>query len=143
MSSVRLSLLSAFMLTSAVLFTGCSTLGTLAYFVNPNDIPAEFDELSGKNVAVVCNPVVELQYSDAGSARELAQLVLDKQVRMGRPIRVQGLAEAAGGPAFSTCAGLLVYAANPHLDAPRLAPAPQTESGGLFGRMGSRLKEHF
>ncbi len=95
MSSVRLSLLSAFMLTSAVLFTGCSTLGTLAYFVNPNDIPAEFDELSGKNVAVVCNPVVELQYSDAGSARELAQLVgmnIDRNLRRTEVISQQEVA---------------------------------------------------
>lgn len=42
--------------------------------------------------------------------RDLAALVLDKQVRMGRPVGLHGLAEAAAGPAFSTCAGLLRYA---------------------------------
>ncbi|SDF86030.1 MULTISPECIES: cell division protein FtsA [Thalassobaculum] len=96
-----------------------------------------FDKIAGRRVVLTGGA------SQLPGARELAQLILDKQVRMGRPIRVQGLAEAAGGPAFSTCAGLLVYAANPHLDTPRLAPAPQTESTGLFGRMGSWLKEHF
>ncbi len=96
-----------------------------------------FDKIAGRRVVLTGGA------SQLPGARELAQLVLDKQVRMGRPIRVQGLAEAAGGPAFSTCAGMLVYAANPHLDAPRLAPLPETESNGMFGRMGSWLKEHF
>ncbi len=41
--------------------------------------------------------------------RELAQLVLNKQVRLGRPIRINGLAEAVNSPAFATTAGLLTY----------------------------------
>ena len=96
-----------------------------------------FDKIAGRRVVLTGGA------SQLPGARELAQLVLDKQVRMGRPVRVQGLAEAAGGPAFSTCAGMLVYAANPHLDAPRLAPVPQPDSSGMFNRMGSWLKEHF
>jgi len=54
---------------------GCSTLLTVAYLVQPNDVPAEFDGLKGKTVAVVCRPIIELEFSDAGSARELASLV--------------------------------------------------------------------
>lgn len=95
MSSVRFQLVAALMLASTLAVTGCSTLGTLAYFVNPNDIPAEFDELSGKHVAVVCHPVVELQYSDAGSAREIAQLVgmnLDTHIRRAEIIEQQEIA---------------------------------------------------
>lgn len=46
---------------------------------------------------------------------DIAQLILDKQVRLGRPQKVRGLAEATGGPAFSTAAGLLLYAAH-HAD---------------------------
>lgn len=46
---------------------------------------------------------------------EIAQLILDKQVRLGRPQHVRGLAEATGGPAFATAAGLLLYAAQ-HAD---------------------------
>ena len=42
---------------------------------------------------------------------DIGQLILDKQIRLGRPQRVKGLAEATGGPAFSTAAGLLMYAA--------------------------------
>ncbi|MBI1214470.1 MAG: cell division protein FtsA [Alphaproteobacteria bacterium] len=46
---------------------------------------------------------------------DIGQLILDKQIRLGRPQGVKGLAEATGGPAFSTCAGLLHYAAE-HAD---------------------------
>lgn len=49
--------------------------------------------------------------------RELASLTLDKQIRIGKPIRVEGLAESTGGPAFSTAAGLIAYASgeNTHM----------------------------
>lgn len=47
--------------------------------------------------------------------RDLAQHVLDKQVRLGKPIRLTGLPDAMSGPAFSTVAGLLTYAAE-HMD---------------------------
>ncbi|MCB1782428.1 MAG: cell division protein FtsA [Alphaproteobacteria bacterium] len=43
--------------------------------------------------------------------RELGQHVLDKQVRLGKPIRTLGLPDAVSGPAFTTAAGLLSYAA--------------------------------
>ncbi len=46
---------------------------------------------------------------------EIATLILDKQVRLGRPQHVRGLAEATGGPAFASAAGLLLYAAQ-HAD---------------------------
>jgi hypothetical protein len=57
------------------LATGCSTLLTVAYLVQPADMPAEFAGLKGKKLAVVCRPIIELEFSDAGSARELAALV--------------------------------------------------------------------
>jgi len=41
--------------------------------------------------------------------RDLAQAMLDKQVRYGRPMRVSGLAESTAGPAFAVAAGLLLY----------------------------------
>jgi len=42
--------------------------------------------------------------------RDLSGHVLDKQVRLGKPIRLTGLPDAVSGPAFSTVAGLLTYA---------------------------------
>lgn len=47
--------------------------------------------------------------SQVPGMRELAQHVLDKQVRQGRPIRLSGLPDAVGGPAFATTAGLMTY----------------------------------
>ncbi len=41
--------------------------------------------------------------------RELASTMLDKQVRLGRPNRLLGLAPATTGPGFATAAGLLHY----------------------------------
>ncbi len=43
--------------------------------------------------------------------RELAQQILSKQIRLGRPLAINGLAEATSGPAFATAAGLLTFAA--------------------------------
>lgn len=43
----------------------------------------------------------------------LASRILGQQVRLGRPLRVQGLPQAATGPAFSGAVGLTLFAANP------------------------------
>jgi cell division protein FtsA len=43
----------------------------------------------------------------------LASKILGQQVRLGRPLRVQGLPQAATGPAFSSAVGLTLFAANP------------------------------
>ena len=69
---------------------GCSMITTVAYLVAPEkDTPAEFKGLRGKHVAVVCKPIVELEFSDASSARELAAMVgsqLSQNVRKARVI---------------------------------------------------------
>lgn len=49
--------------------------------------------------------------SQLSGVRELAQLILDKQVRLGKPIRISGLAESMSGPTFATTVGLLNYVA--------------------------------
>ena len=75
---------------------------------------------------------------------ELAARMLDKQVRLGRPINVAGLAEATAGPAFAVCAGLLVYAARrPEIEARRHFHLPQPVHGGMLARLGQWLKENF
>ncbi|MGA1180868.1 MAG: cell division protein FtsA [Marivivens sp.] len=43
----------------------------------------------------------------------LASRILGRQVRLGRPLRVQGLPQAASGPGFSAAVGLSLFAANP------------------------------
>ena len=43
----------------------------------------------------------------------LASRILGHQVRLGRPLRVHGLPQAATGPAFSSVVGLSLFAAHP------------------------------
>jgi hypothetical protein len=90
---IRLAALAIAILLPAA--CGCSTLLTAAYLLQPADVPAEFSGLKGKHVAVVCRPIVELEFSDAGSARELASLVgaqVENKVRRARLIGQQEVA---------------------------------------------------
>ncbi|APX90567.1 cell division protein FtsA [Brevirhabdus pacifica] len=43
----------------------------------------------------------------------LASRILGQQVRLGRPLRVQGLPQAATGPAFASAVGLCLFATRP------------------------------
>lgn len=75
--------------------------------------------------------------------RELAGIILDKQIRIGRPLNVAGLAEATQGPAFSTCAGLLHFALSERAETPRPARLSAGQPSGLLGRIGHWLRENF
>jgi cell division protein FtsA len=71
--------------------------------------------------------------------RELAATILDKQVRIGRPLHIKGLAEATHGPAFSTAAGLLLFAVSERAEAP---PPAHIAPPGVFARLGQWLREN-
>jgi cell division protein FtsA len=75
--------------------------------------------------------------------RDLAALLLDKQVRIGRPNRALGLAEATSGPAYATCAGLLAFAAEHNLTVSQRMEAADRQQTGLMGRLGDWVREHF
>jgi cell division protein FtsA len=77
--------------------------------------------------------------SQLSGVRDLAQLVLDKQVRIGKPRRVMGQPEANAGPAFATAIGLLAFAQHPVEDLSGLTAAPQPMPG-LMGRVGGWLR---
>ena len=96
-----------------------------------------FDKMAGRRV-VLTGGACQLH-----GAREFAALILDKQVRIGRPQQVRGLAEATGGPAFSTTAGLLHFALSERAETPRHGRAPVTTGNGLLGRLGHWLRENF
>ena len=74
---------------------------------------------------------------------ELAGMVLEKQVRIGRPLRISGLAEATSGPAFSTCAGLLRYGVEKYAGTIEDAPANENAPVSRIARIGQWLKESF
>jgi len=82
--------------------------------------------------------------SQLHGVRDLASQILGKQVRIGQPIWLKGLAQATSGPAFATCAGLLRYGAERH-DCNELDFGDWTYSGGFlgrFGRLGQWLREN-
>jgi cell division protein FtsA len=74
--------------------------------------------------------------------RELAQKYLEKQVRLGRPLRLPGLAEAVSGPAFSTTAGLLHYVTERTDEMPAEIMAT-VEAGSVWDRVKLWLRENW
>jgi len=98
---------------------------------------AGVDRIAGRRL-VLTGGASQLQ-----GARELATLVLEKQVRMGRPMRISGLAEATSGPAFSTSAGLLRYATEKDSGAPESAASMPPGAGRRLNRIGQWLRENF
>jgi cell division protein FtsA len=76
---------------------------------------------------------------------ELAGRILRRPVRLGRPLGLAGLPEAAKGPAFAVAAGLLVYPQAAHLEhfEPRKTRQLMTGTGGYMARVGQWLRESF
>jgi hypothetical protein len=75
---------SLILVVAALPLCGCqSLLVTALYLFKGNDVDPEFAELKGKKVAVVCRPMVALQYRNSSVARDLAQQIttlLEKNV---------------------------------------------------------------
>jgi cell division protein FtsA len=74
--------------------------------------------------------------------RDLAHKYLEKQVRLGRPLRMPGLAEAVSGPAFSTTAGLLHYVTERSDEMPAEIMAG-VDTGTLLQRVKFWLKDNW
>jgi cell division protein FtsA len=101
--------------------------------------------------------------SQLSGVDQIAGSVLDRQIRIGRPRRLRGLAESATGPAFAVASGLVLYAIERH-DSGGLAPlaalappkparlrfkterSPQAEGPvrpGMIRRLGTWFHDHF
>ncbi len=75
---------------------------------------------------------------------ELAARILNRPVRIGRPLGIAGLPEAAKGPAFAVAAGLLVYPQAAHLEHFEPRRTRQLMTGtGYIARVGRWLRESF
>jgi len=74
--------------------------------------------------------------------RELSQKYLEKQVRLGRPVRLPGLAEAVSGSAFATTAGLLHYVTERTDEMPAEIMAT-VEPGTMWQRVKVWLRENW
>jgi len=68
---------------------------------------AGFDDLPSQKIVLTGGA------SQVPGLAGLAARILGQQVRLGRPLRVQGLPQAATGPAFSAAVGLALFAAHP------------------------------
>ena len=76
--------------------------------------------------------------SQLNGLREMANSILGREVRLGGPPSVHGLAPSMRGPAFSTCIGLLVFAAKEGL----MHSSGQGQSGRL-NRIGYWIRDNF
>jgi cell division protein FtsA len=77
---------------------------------------------------------------------EAAKRILSGQIRVGRPLGIQGLPESAKSPSFSASVGLLVYpqAAKIEYFRPRRRGAESADgTNGYFARVGQWLRESF
>lgn len=96
-----------------------------------------YSQIAGRRVVITGGA------SQLEGVRDLAELVLDKQVRLGRPKMIRGLPESVSGPAFATTAGLLRYAVNEHVRLPDMAAIETVGRSRGIGRIGEWLKENF
>lgn len=81
-----------------------------------------------------------------GGLAELSKRIFSTQVRLARPVGVQGLPEAAKSPAFASAVGLLVYpqyVGCEFHEMRRQGSLAMTGTGGYFTRVGQWLRESF
>ena len=81
---LRHGIILAVLLIAVLLAVVCRNLwSTAMYLIKGDDVDPDFAELKGKKVAVVCRPMVSLQYANSNVGRELAQqisVLLQEQV---------------------------------------------------------------
>jgi cell division protein FtsA len=99
---------------------------------------------SGYDVAAGRRAVLTGGASQLAGMRELAQRVLNKQVRIGRPRSFTGLPASSAGPDYATALGLLMAGATmpPEALNPDLAiEMPKGKQKGFFQRLAGGLFE--
>ncbi len=77
---------------------------------------------------------------------ETARRILGRNVRLGRPLGIAGLPEAAKGPAFAAAVGLIIYpqvAGIEQFKARAPAHLQMTGTDGYIARMGRWIKDSF
>ncbi len=76
---------------------------------------------------------------------EMAQRIVSGQVRIGRPLGVQGLPDVAKSPAFSAAVGLMIYPQVSGIEhfRPGSGRAPAAESDRYMHRVGRWLRNSF
>ena len=80
--------------------------------------------------------------SQLTGVRELAAEMMDKQVRLGRPNYVKGLAESVNGPAFSAPAGLIQVVMKERKAMSQTSSRTMDAPNNKFGRIGKWIREN-
>lgn len=87
--------------------------------------------------------------SQLSGIREVAAMILDKQVRLGRPRNIGNILDISNfpgmqSPTFSTVIGLLLFVLNHHeLQPHKIVSKPLNNNGGRFTRIMNWLKQNF
>lgn len=81
--------------------------------------------------------------SHLSGIRDVAGMILDKQVRLGKPRNVLNLPDNLYNPAFSTAVGLLQFAINYSEKKPGKIINKPTHSGTSFGKIFGWMKQNF
>jgi len=76
---------------------------------------------------------------------DAARRILGRNVRIGRPLGIQGLPEAAKGPAFSAVVGLMIYPQVASFETRRVGGLrmKSTGTGGRLHRVGQWIRDSF
>jgi cell division protein FtsA len=102
---------------------------------------------SGYGNAVGKRVVLTGGSSQLAGLPEAARRVLGRNVRIGRPLGVSGLPEAAKGPAFSAPVGLLIYPQVASFESTNIGKGSfmprMTGTGGTFHRMSQWFRDSF
>jgi cell division protein FtsA len=84
--------------------------------------------------------------SQLGGLPEAARRILARNVRIGRPLGVAGLPEAAKGPAFATAVGLLIYPQAAGFEGKQSKDGPLVRATGTNGplqRVSQWIRDSF
>ena len=98
---------------------------------------ASFAQVAGRGLVLTGGA------SQLPGVREVADAILDKQSRFGRPLAMDGMAEAVAGPTFAVCMGLLQYGFRHPAEGPEIQIAHSIKPTGRFGRISQWLRENF
>ena len=98
---------------------------------------SDFDKVAGRGLVLTGGA------SQLAGVAELASRILNKQVRLGRPLAMGGMPEAATGPTFATCRGLLQYGLGHRAVEADMDDGASALPRGRIGRIGQWLRENF
>lgn len=83
--------------------------------------------------------------SQLPGVRELSELILTKQARLGKPIHLKGYEDRVRLPAFATCAGLISYGALMRggvEDTKKTVPEKRNDNTSKINRFGAWIREN-